>query len=113
MLHRVEGEGGDARAKLAKAGALTFSDALMPVDLAVRDWARHAPAVAARLRRVDDLRMDYLRAQFGTFRADAGEVEARSTLAFALMIGSHLMASGHGDRSRAEVLDRATRLLVS
>ena len=61
VLERVEREGGDARTKVGKAGMLTFSDALLPVDLAVRDWARRDAAVADRLRRVDNRRMDYLR----------------------------------------------------
>ncbi|WP_246083372.1 hypothetical protein [Nonomuraea diastatica] len=37
---------------------LTFSeDRLLPIDLAVRDWARRDEAVAERLRRVDNRRM--------------------------------------------------------
>src|SRR5437899_1033351 len=40
VVERVEAKGGDARAKLRRAGALTFSDALLPIDLAVRDWSR-------------------------------------------------------------------------
>jgi len=37
VLERVERRGGDARAKVRRAGALTFSPELLPVDLAVRD----------------------------------------------------------------------------
>src|SRR4051794_6442265 len=33
VLERVEREGGDARAKVRRAGMLTFSEALLPVDL--------------------------------------------------------------------------------
>ena len=61
VVERVERRGGDARAKLRRAGALTFSAELLPIDLAVRDWARRDPAVAERLRRVDNRRMGYLR----------------------------------------------------
>src|SRR4051812_6358950 len=39
VLERVEREGGDARTKVAHAGMLTFSDTLLPIDLAVRDWS--------------------------------------------------------------------------
>ena len=49
--------GGDPRTKARRAGALTLSEELLPVDLAVRDWARRDPAVAQRLRRVDNRRM--------------------------------------------------------
>ena len=61
VLERVERRGGDVRAKLRRAGALTFSAELLPIDLAVRDWARRDQAVAERLRRVDNRRIGYLR----------------------------------------------------
>lgn len=111
VLERVEREGGDARTKVGKAGMLTFSDALLPVDLAVRDWARRDSAVAERLRRVDNSRMDYLRAQIATFRDTAEDVEALALLAFSVAIGNHFVAADHGKRSRAQVLRRATALL--
>ena len=113
VIERVEREGGDARVKLRKAGALTFSRTLLPIDLAVRDWARRDPAVAKRLRRVDNQRMEYLRELFGTFCSDEDDIEARSMLAFSLLIGNHFMAADHGTRSRAEVIDLAASLLES
>ena len=61
VLERVEEEGGDARDKVRRAGMLTFSKELLPIDLAVRDWARRDRSVAKRLRRVDNRRMEYLR----------------------------------------------------
>jgi AcrR family transcriptional regulator len=113
VLERVERRGGGARARLRRAGGLTFSPELLPVDLAVRDWARRDPAVAARLRRVDNRRMDYLRTLFGAICADEAETEARSTLAFALMIGHHFMAADHGARSHGDALDLAAAWLLS
>lgn len=109
VLERVEREGGEAQAKVRRAGMLTFSRALLPIDLAVRDWARRDKAVAARLRRVDDRRMDYLRSLIATFCSDPDEVEARSMLAFSLAIGSHFIAARHPGRSRAEVIELALR----
>ena len=82
VLERVERKGGDVRAKVRLAGALTFSRELLPIDLAIRDWARRDQAVAERLRRVDNRRMDYLRLLFGAICSDQDEVEARSTLTF-------------------------------
>jgi AcrR family transcriptional regulator len=111
VIERVESKGGDARVKLRRAGVLTFSDWLLPIDLAVRDWARRDPAVAERLRRVDNRRMEYLRSLFSTFCPDADDVEARSMLAFSLLLGNHLMAADHEGRSRAEVLERAASRL--
>ena len=111
VLERVEREGGDARTKAGRAGMLTFSDALLPIDLAVRNWSRSDAAVAERLRRVDNRRMDYLRALIATFCDDADDVEARALLAFSLAIGNHFVATDHGKRSRAQVLRRATARL--
>jgi AcrR family transcriptional regulator len=113
VLDRVEAEGGDARAKVRKAGMLTFSKDLLPIDLAVRDWARREKSVAKRLRRVDNRRMAYLRALIGTFSDDPDDVEARAMLAFSLAIGSHFIAADHDGRSRPRVLERATQRLLS
>ncbi|WP_034214491.1 TetR/AcrR family transcriptional regulator [Actinoplanes subtropicus] len=114
VLDRIEREGGDPAAKATRAGLLTFSsDRLLPIDLAIRDWARRDEAVAERLRRVDNRRMALLREMIGTFCADPVEVEARSVLAFCLVIGSHFLAADHGDQVRAQVLKRAGELILS
>ena len=114
VIARVEREGGDPRTKIKRAGVLTFSsDRLLPIDLAIRDWARRDEAVAERLRRVDNRRMGLLREMIGTFCTDPDEVEARSLLAFSLGIGQHFVAADHGSRSRADVLERATRTLLA
>ncbi|MFC7546737.1 TetR/AcrR family transcriptional regulator [Plantactinospora sp. GCM10030261] len=114
VIDRVESEGGDPKTKIHRAGVLTFSgDRLLPIDLAIRDWARRDEAVAARLRRVDNRRMALLREMIGTFCSDADEVEARSLLAFCVAIGEHFLAADHGGRSRAQVIARAADLLLS
>lgn len=56
--------------------------------------------------------MDYLRELLSSFCSDADEVEARAFLAFSLVIGNHLLATQHGDRTRGEVLARAANLLL-
>ena len=113
VLEQVERRGGDARTKVRRAGALTFSDELLPVDLAIRDWARQDAAVAERLRRVDNRRMEYLRELFGSFCADPDEVEGRAVLAFALAIGYPFIAADHGARDRAGALELAVRQLLA
>jgi AcrR family transcriptional regulator len=112
VLERVEQEGGDARDKVRRAGMLTFSKELLPIDLAVRDWARRDTSVAKRLRRVDNRRMEYLRLLIGEFTDDSEDVEARAMLAFALAIGNHFIAADHNGRSRRQVLERATHRLL-
>ena len=113
VLERVGRHGGDVRAKLRLAGALTFSSELLPIDLAVRDWSRRDQAVAERLRRVDNRRMNYLRLLFGAICPGEDEVEARSMLAFSLVIGHQFLAADHGARSHADVLELAARWLLA
>ncbi len=109
VIERVERAGGDPSARARRAGALTFSDELLAIDLAIRDWSRRDVTVADRLRRVDDRRMDYLRSLLATFCADEDELEARCLIAFSVAIGSHLIAADHGPRSRADVMELVAR----
>ncbi len=116
VIERVEREGGDARARLWRLFQVASSAelrSLLTVDLAVRDWARRDKAVARRLRRVDNRRMDYMRALFGAFCADADDVESRSLIAFSLFVGTRFIAADHGGRSRAEVLELTLRRLAA
>lgn len=114
VLAEVERKGGDLRESAKLAGRLTFSgDRLLPIDLAIRDWARRDEAVATRLRRVDNKRMDLLREAIGPFCPDPDEVEARSLLAFCAAIGSHFLAADHNGRTREQVIARAANLLFS
>lgn len=113
VIERVEGEGGDARARLRRLSALASASKreLLKIDLAVRDWARREQTVAERLRRVDNRRMDYLRSLFSVFCPDEDDVEARCMLWFSLWIGNHFIAAKYRARSRADVVERALKLL--
>jgi AcrR family transcriptional regulator len=114
-IDRVEREGGDARAKLRRLFALASSRAasgLGRIDLAIRDWARRDRAVARRLRRVDNRRMEYMRSLFSAFCPDEDEVEARCLLALSVLIGSRLIVADHGSRSRADVIRAALERLL-
>jgi AcrR family transcriptional regulator len=112
VIERVEGQGGDARARLRRLFALAASsDELLKIDLAVRDWSRRDQAVAERLRRADNRRMAYMRSLFAGFCPDEDDVEVRCLLALSLWIGNHFIAADHGQRSRADVLKLASRRL--
>jgi AcrR family transcriptional regulator len=113
VIGRVESEGGDARAKLRRLSALAASsEEPLRIDIAVRDWARREQAVAERLRRVDNRRMDYMRSLFGAFRPDEDDVETRCTVFYSLWIGSYFIAAQHGDKTRSQVLRRAVDQLL-
>jgi AcrR family transcriptional regulator len=112
VIERVEGEGGDARARLRRLFALASSRGKVArTEFAVRDWARRDRKVAARLRRVDNRRMEYLRSLFSAFCADGDDVEARCMIVMALFIGSPFMVADHGPRSRADVVALALKKL--
>ncbi len=114
VLEQVEHLGQDPKTKARLAGLLTFSsNRLLPIDLAIRAWARRDDTVAERLRRVDNRRMALLRETIGEFCDDPDEVEARSLLAFCAVIGGHFLAADHEGRTRLEVLARAADLLFA
>jgi len=114
VIEAVEAEDGDARSRLRRLFALaSASDGeLLKVELAIRGWARRDKAVAKRLQRVDNRRMNYMRSLFGAFCEDDDDVEARCLLAFSLFIGGHFVSADHGGRSRAEVLELALERLM-
>jgi AcrR family transcriptional regulator len=116
VIARAGEAGGDGRARLRRLFEIVDArDGLATdaaTDLAIRDWARRDPAVAARLRRVDDRRMDYLRAQFRTFCVDEDDVEVRCLITFSLFVASPLLVAGHGRRSAAQMLDLTNRWLL-
>jgi AcrR family transcriptional regulator len=113
VISRVKHEHGDVLDQVRLAGRLTFSsERLLPIDLAIRDWARRDQAVAKRLRRVDNRRMQLLRDAISTICADPDEVEARSLLAFCAAIGGHFLAADHLGRTRDQVMARASDLIL-
>ncbi len=115
VIERVEEGGGDARARLRRLFALASSSAgeLLKIELAIRDWARRDKAVAKRLKRVDNRRMEFMRALLADFCRDGDEVEVRCLLAFSLFIGSHFITADHGVHTRAQVVELALEQLVS
>nr|WP_245562719.1 TetR/AcrR family transcriptional regulator [Nocardia araoensis] len=112
VLGQAEAEGGDAADRIRRAGRLTFTEDLHRIDLAVRAWARHDESVATRLRRIDNERMTFLRRMFGAFITDPDEVEARSTLTFALAIGRHFIVADHPGYTTREAVELAGEYLL-
>jgi AcrR family transcriptional regulator len=113
VIERVEGGGGDAKAKLRRLSVLAVSRRGEPlkIDLAVRDWARRDKNVARRLRRVDNRRMEYLRSLFRAFCRDESDVEVRCFVFYSLWIGSHFIAADHDGRTRADIVKLALEQL--
>jgi AcrR family transcriptional regulator len=114
VIETVEAEEPDARSRLRRLFALAVASGgeLLKIELAIRDWARREEAVAERLRRVDNRRMNYMRSLFGAICEDDDDVEARCLLTFSLFIGGPFVRVDHGERSRAEVLELALEWLT-
>jgi AcrR family transcriptional regulator len=114
VIARLESEPAEPRAKLQHLFKLAAAaPEALAVELALRDWARRDRDIAARLQRVDDRRMTYLRSLFAPLCSDEDDVEARSLLVLTLYIGSHFVMAKHGSRSRRQVLARSTDLLLA
>lgn len=112
IIEEVDREGGDAYQRAYRLWAKTVGDPKLTAELAIRDWARRDEAVAARVRRVDDRRMGYLRALLTDIGTPTEEVEARSMLLYSLLIGNEFIAARHGRRSRTRVLEDALRVIL-
>jgi len=113
VVAQIERGGGDARDRLRRLFALAGARRDLPaVELAIRNWARHDASVARRLKRLDNRRLDYMRALFAAFADDDDDAEVRCTLAFALFVGHPLIAAGHPRHRRKEVVDLALAHLL-
>jgi AcrR family transcriptional regulator len=110
VIAEVESTAAAPRAKLRQLFALAPS-VDFAVELAIREWARRDGEVAARVRRIDNRRMDYLRSLFGQLGLDEEEAEVRALLAFSLFVGSYFIAASHAGRSRSQVLGLALERL--
>ena len=110
---QVDGSQVDARTRLRRLFDLAATRAdFLGVELAVRDWARREHDVAARLRRVDDRRVAYLRSLFSEISDDEEDVEGRCLLAMSLFVGSPLVAAWPARRRRRDVMAAATEHLL-
>ncbi len=113
VIEQVEAKGGDAATRLRRLFGLGASvDDLLAVELAIRDWARRDADVAARVLRVDNRRMGYLRGLFGQLFPDPADVEMRCFVVLAMFIGNHHIAAEHGRRSRSAVMKDVVRWVM-
>jgi AcrR family transcriptional regulator len=116
VIERVESGGGDARARLERLFTIASSGdgpvTAPTADLAIRDWAWRDEAVAQRLRRADNRRMEYLRTLFRSFCPDEDDVEVRCMLTFSVRIGNYFIAADHGGHSRVEVMELTRKWLL-
>ena len=115
VIKRVEAGGGDARAKLRRLFGIAISiDDMVAIEMAIREWARRDKAVAERLHRLDNRRMEYMRSLFGELTTDKNDVEVRCFLAFAMFVGNHYIGADHPRRQRRrDVIEKSVERLLA
>jgi AcrR family transcriptional regulator len=111
VIALIEDSQGDPREKMRRLIELGRS-ADFEVELAIRDWSRRDADVARRLQRIDRRRMKFLRTLFGPLCDDEADVEARSMLAYSLLIGSYFISPQASAKSRLETLQLALDRLL-
>jgi len=114
VIAAVAEDPADPRDKLRRLFEMApTAKGVFAVELALRDWSRRDRAVARRLRRIDDRRLEFMRSLFAQFCAEEEEAEARALLAYSLFIGSYFVAVGrHGAKSRGKVQRLAIERLL-
>jgi AcrR family transcriptional regulator len=112
IIAEIDAGGGTPEERLWALWRRTHGDERLETEMAIRDLARRDAEVRARVRRVDDRRVAYLRALFLELGLDAPSAEARSLLLYSLLLGNPFIEASHGKSSRARVLERAVAELV-
>jgi len=112
IIAEIGARGGTPEERLWALWRRTSRDPRLETEMAIRDLARRDRDVRARVRRVDDRRVAYLRALFLEVGLNAPSAEARSLLLYSLLLGNPFIEASHGRVSRARVLERAVGELL-
>ncbi|MBL0884974.1 TetR/AcrR family transcriptional regulator [Myceligenerans indicum] len=112
VITLVDQHGGDAAQRLTELfGVVSDRGRLQPAELAIRLWGREDPEVGARVHRVDERRLAYLRDLFGEITADPEQVEARSRGLLATYVAEPLLPP-HPDPAVEDAVRRAHLALL-
>jgi AcrR family transcriptional regulator len=111
VISQVSADTDDPRAMIRRLFDLA-PKADFAVELAVREWARRDRSVSRRIRSVDRRRMAWLRSVFGQLTSDPDDIDARSMLAYSLLIGSWFIVAHPDRRTRLEQLRLAREHLL-
>ena len=70
----------DPAARLNQVAEMVWKDGLAKYDLAIRSWAKHDPLARRAVKKVNKLRMDYIRSIFAELGFRGDELEMRTML---------------------------------
>jgi AcrR family transcriptional regulator len=81
-------------------------------DTAVRDWARKDPAVAKRVRRVDEKRIDALTAMMKSYGFEPAEAFIRARVVYFHQIGYYALAIRESEAERLRLEPMYAKVLL-
>jgi len=114
VIDEVEQSQGDAQERLHSLFAsVKARENIARAEFAIREWARRDPAVAARLRRVDRARLDYLRALHVELTGDAAEAAVRAAVMIGVWLAGHYMRFDTGNFDHDGVLELVFERMTS
>jgi AcrR family transcriptional regulator len=92
LLRRLEGAGTAPRDRLARLAATVAGEGAGALDPAIRAWARHDPAAAAAVRRVDAARLAFIASEFRALGFAPAAASTRARLFYLHLLGEHALA---------------------
>ena len=92
LLRRLEGAGTAPRDRLARLAATVAGEGAGALDPAIRAWARHDPAAAAAVRRVDAGRLAFIAGEFRALGFAPADAATRARLFYLHLLGEHALA---------------------
>lgn len=118
IIATTDSAGGDARVRLTRLMDMATSDRSdayggAPTEAAIRDWARHDPAAAKTLERIDRRRQDYVAGLFQAAGHDLGSATRAARLVYAALVGTEHLLQGPREQVRQDLQHLLTTLLTA
>jgi len=110
LLRRLEAAGEGARARLGRLAATVASEGAGALDPAIRAWARHDPAAAETVGRVDRARLAFIAGEFRALGFAPADAWTRARLFYLHLLGEHALA--FEEQRLPERLAEAERVLA-
>ena len=100
----------DPKARLVRAAEMVVDDDLARYDLAIRQWALEDALTARAVRKVDRMRLDFMRAAFAELGFTGDDLEMRTLLFVCYELGAAMLRELSRERRRALITKRVELL---
>ena len=100
----------DPKARLVRAAEMVVDDDLARYDLAIRQWALEDALTARAVRKVDRMRLDFMRAAFAELGFTGDDLEMRTLLFVCYELGAAMLRELSRERRRALIAKRVELL---